>query len=169
MKRSLIVIDMQNDFITGSLGTKEAQAILPNVKKKIEEYNARGDEIIFTRDTHQADYLSTNEGKHLPVKHCIVNTQGWQIADGLEINDCQYINKSTFGWTNWRVYDYFEEIEIIGICSDICVISNALILKATFPEANITVDANCCAGTTPDNHKAALAVMKACQINVIGE
>jgi nicotinamidase-related amidase len=169
MKRSLIVIDMQNDFITGSLGTKEAQAILPNVKKKIEEYNARGDEIIFTRDTHQANYLSTNEGKHLPVKHCIVNTQGWQIADGLEINDCQYINKSTFGWTNWRVYDYFEEIEIIGICSDICVISNALILKATFPEANITVDANCCAGTTPDNHKAALAVMKACQINVIGE
>lgn len=168
MKRTLIVIDMQNDFISESLGTKEAQAIVPNVKKKIEEYKARGDEIIFTRDTHQNDYLSTNEGKHLPVEHCIEGTHGWQIADDLEVEGCRYIDKPTFGWTHWGIHN-FEEIELVGLCTDICVVSNALILKATFPEINITVDASCCAGVTPESHKAALTTMKMCQINVIGE
>ena len=168
MKRTLIVIDMQNDFIDGSLGTKEAQAIVPNVKRKIEEYKARGDEIIFTRDTHYSNYLETNEGKHLPVKHCIVGTEGWEIANGLEVENCLYLNKPTFGYDNWK-YHNFEEIELVGLCTDICVVSNALILKAQFPEANITVDASCCAGVTPESHKAALTTMKMCQINVIGE
>lgn len=166
--KTLIVIDMQNDFITGSLGTPEAQAIVPNVKKKIEEYKARDDDIIFTRDTHYDDYLETSEGKHLPIKHCIYGTLGWQIADGLEVENCRYIDKPTFGWTHWG-HNIFEEVELVGLCTDICVVSNALILKAHFPEINITVDASCCAGVTPEKHKAALEVMKSCQINVIGE
>ena len=169
MKRTLIVVDMQNDFIDGALGTKEAQTIVPNVKKKIEEYKARGDEIIFTRDTHLSNYLETNEGKHLPVEHCIDGTYGWIIADEVNYPEYKHINKKTFGYTLWDYEGEFEEIEIIGLCTDICVVSNALILKATFPEINITVDASCCAGVTPETHKAALTTMKMCQINVIGE
>lgn len=169
MKKTLIVIDMQNDFINGALGTKEAQAIVPNVKKKIEEYKARGDQIIFTRDTHKSDYLNTNEGKHLPVKHCIEGTYGWIIADEVNYPEYKHINKKTFGYTLWDYEDDFEEIEIVGLCTDICVVSNALILKAFYPEINITVDASCCAGVTPESHKAALTTMKMCQINVIGE
>lgn len=166
--KTLIVVDMQNDFIDGALGTKEAQAIIPNVKKKIEEYFNNGDEIIFTRDTHEVEYLSTNEGKHLPIPHCIIGTHGWQIADGLEVPNCNHVSKPTFGWIHWNRRS-FEEIEMIGLCTDICVVSNALILKAMFPEINITVDASCCAGVTPETHKAALQTMKMCQINVIGE
>lgn len=166
--KTLIVVDMQNDFIDGALGTKEAQAIVPNVKKKIKEYKSRGDEIIFTRDTHEANYLDTNEGKHLPVEHCIYGTHGWEIANGLEVENCWYVNKPTFGWTHWNKHD-FNEVEIIGLCTDICIVSNALILKAMFPEINITVDASCCAGVTPESHNAALTTMKMCQINVIGE
>lgn len=169
MKKTLIVIDMQNDFIDGSLGTKEAQAIVPNVKKKIEEYKARGDEIIFTRDTHFDRYLETNEGKHLPVKHCIRGTHGWQISNEIGAGaGYDVIDKITFGYDRWAGYD-FEDVELIGLCTDICVVSNALILKAFFPEIDITVDASCCAGVTPESHKAALEVMKSCQINVMGE
>lgn len=167
--KTLIVIDMQNDFIDGSLGTKEAQAIVPNVKKKIKEYKARGDRVIFTKDTHDNRYLKTNEGKYLPVEHCIKGTYGWDIADGLGNPGDKCIEKTTFGYTNWWYYDDFEEIELVGLCTDICVVSNALILKATFPEINITVDASCCAGVTPESHQAALTTMKMCQINVIGE
>ncbi|MGN0348760.1 MAG: cysteine hydrolase family protein [Roseburia sp.] len=168
MKRTLIVVDMQNDFIDGALGTKEAQGIVENVKAKIKEYQKRGDEIIFTRDTHGEDYLETSEGRGLPVVHCILGTHGWQIADGLEVPDCTYIDKPTFGWTNWNQLD-LEEVEIIGLCTDICVVSNALILKAAFPDVRLTVDASCCAGVTPETHKAALETMKMCQIQVIGE
>ena len=166
--KTLIVVDMQNDFVTGSLGTKEAQAIIPTVRKKIQEYVNRGDQIIFTRDTHYSNYLDTQEGKMLPVEHCMYITKGWQIVEGLEVPGCKYIDKETFGWNNWNDYDY-EEIELIGVCSDICVISNALILKAQFPETKITVDASCCAGVTPELHEAALKVMRSCQINVIGD
>ena len=166
--KTLIVVDMQNDFIDGSLGTKEAVAIVPNVKKKIKEYEANGDRVIFTQDTHDANYLCTNEGKHLPVEHCIVGTHGWEIADGLEVDNCDYVSKPTFGWKHWGNYR-FEEIELVGLCTDICVVSNALILKAMYPEIPITVDASCCAGVTPESHKAALLTMKMCQINVIGE
>ena len=168
--KTLIVVDCQNDFISGALGTKEAQAIVPNVKKKIKEYANRGDDIIFTRDTHFNNYLETNEGKRLPVKHCIEGTHGWQIADGLDVPDCFYIDKPSFGWMFWNMYNMHDaDIEIIGLCTDICVVSNALILKATFPDANITVDASCCAGVTPESHKAALLTMKMCQINIVGE
>lgn len=165
MKRTLIVVDMQNDFIDGSLGTKEAQVIVENVKKKIEQYRANGDEIIFTRDTHQADYLQTPEGKELPVEHCIEGTHGWEIAEGIDIPDCLHIDKPTFGWTKWNQYN-FETIELVGLCTDICVVSNALILKAYFPEAEISVDASCCAGVTPESHEAALTTMKMCQIQI---
>ena len=169
--KTLIVIDMQRDFIDGALGTPEAQAIVPSVKKKIEEYDAREDAIIFTRDTHFDSYLSTNEGKNLPVKHCIVDTHGWKIADGLEVPCARYIDKPTFGWTGWGRLEFEDgdDIEIVGLCTDICVVSNALILKATYPEVKITVDASCCAGVTPESHNAALTTMKMCQINVIGE
>lgn len=170
MKKILIVVDMQKDFIDGSLGTKEAQAIVPNVKKKIEEYKARGDEVIFTRDTHYENYLETNEGKHLPVKHCIKDTFGWQIAEELDTDGCVCIDKETFGFNHWKeLGEDIESIELVGLCTDICVVSNALILKATCPEADIAVDASCCAGVTPESHQAALTTMKMCQINVIGE
>ena len=186
MKKVLIVVDMQNDFIDGALGTKEAQAIVPNVKKKIEEYKARGDKIIFTRDTHQDNYLETNEGKLLPVKHCIENTDGWEISKELNTLLATFIiNKPNFGYIDWVDYlsefniddstdgyvmiEAPEKIELVGLCTDICVISNALILKALYPETEIAVDASCCAGVTPESHKAALTTMKMCQINVIGE
>ncbi len=166
MKNTLIVIDMQNDFISGSLGTSEAQAIVENVKNKISQYSAKGDEIIYTRDTHYPDYLSTPEGKKLPVEHCIKDTHGWQIADGIEAEDAKIIDKPSFGYTGWDKFD-FESIELVGLCTDICVVSNALILKAMFPNAEITVDASCCAGVTPESHRAALETMAMCQINIL--
>lgn len=171
MKRTLIVIDMQNDFIDGSLGTPEAQAIVPRVAEIIDEYKNRGDRIIFTRDTHEENYLRTSEGKKLPVVHCVKDTHGWQIADGLYHAGDEIIDKPSFGWTKWA--DSFDEapeaLELIGLCTDICVVSNALILKALYPDAEITVDASACAGVTPDTHMSALQTMKMCQINVIRE
>lgn len=167
MKKTLIVIDMQKDFIDGALGTKEALAIVDKVKEKITKYQEQGDEIIFTRDTHQADYLNTSEGKHLPVKHCIEGTEGWEIWKGLEVSGAIYINKPTFGYLNWKDY-HLEEVELVGLCTDICVVSNALILKALYPEIKICVDASCCAGVTPESHEAALTTMRMCQVEVIG-
>lgn len=163
--KTLIVIDMQNDFIDGSLGTAEAVAIVDNVKAKIKEYADRGDQIIFTRDTHQEDYMETNEGKHLPVVHCIEGTDGWQIRDGLYAEGAEIINKPSFGYTGWNDYS-FEEVELIGLCTDICVVSNALIIKALFPEIKVSVDSSCCAGVTPESHDAALKTMQMCQIEV---
>ena len=165
--KTLIVIDMQNDFIDGSLGTAEAVAIVDKVKAKIEAAAAAGDQIIFTRDTHQENYMETNEGKHLPVVHCIEGTPGWEIRDGLYVEGADIINKPSFGYTGWSDYD-FEEIELVGLCTDICVASNALILKALFPEIRISVDASCCAGVTPEKHEAALETMRSCQIKVTG-
>ena len=170
--KTLIVIDMQNDFVTGVLGSKEAVAVLPNVKKKIDAYMAAGDEVIFTRDTHGENYLETNEGRHLPVPHCVKGTEGWQVVKEIDCPDCKHIDKPTFGYIHWS--EQFKDsrisgIEIIGVCTDICVISNALILKAVLPEIDISVDASCCAGVTPETHRAALTAMKACQVNVIGE
>lgn len=180
----LVVVDMQNDFITGSLGTPEAQAILPNVKKKINEYVANENLILFTQDTHYANYLNTPEGKKLPVEHCIQDTWGWQIADELIPNDYygEVILKHTFGRNDLGdVINYFlhglseelnkntdiESIEIIGLCTDICVVSNALILKADYYDTcEISVDATCCAGVTPETHECALKTMEMCQIDV---
>lgn len=166
MKKTLIVIDMQKDFIDGALGTKEAQSIVENVKEKITQYRKNGDEIIFTRDTHQQNYLDTNEGKHLPVTHCIEGTEGWQIPAELEVPGAIYINKLSFGYTKWDEYA-LEEVELVGLCTDICVVSNALILKAIYPEIKVSVDASCCAGVTPQSHEAALTTMEMCQVEVI--
>lgn len=165
MKKTLIVVDMQKDFIDGALGTKEAVAIVENVRKKIVQYQTNGDEIIFTRDTHQSDYLNTNEGKYLPVEHCIEGTEGWQIWEGLEVSGAIYINKPTFGYLNWQDYE-LECVELVGLCTDICVVSNALIIKAQYPEIPVSVDASCCAGVTPESHEAALVTMKMCQVEV---
>lgn len=166
MKKTLIVVDMQNDFIDGSLGTDEARAIVGNVKKKIELYRFVGDEVIFTRDTHDENYLNTSEGKKLPVKHCVKGTKGWQIADGLVFDGAIFVDKPTFGWIHWNDMS-FEKIEIVGLCTDICVVSNALILKAQFPDAEIIVDSGCCAGVTPETHRAALDTMRMCQIDIV--
>ena len=178
--KTLIVVDMQKDFIDGALGTNEAVAIVPNVKKKIAEYVERGDQIIFTRDTHSEDYLNTHEGKNLPVVHCVKDSDGWQIPNDIDIPECEHIDKGTFGWNLWGYFisnsgkiipreKELNEIEIIGLCTDICVVSNALILRAVYPESEICVDASCCAGVTPETHKAALDTMRCCQIKIIGE
>lgn len=173
MKNVLIVVDVQNDFVDGALGNKEAQAIIPAVKAKIEKYDQYGREILFTRDSHDGDYLYTSEGRKLPIKHCIMGTRGHRIVDGLETHNSRHIDKQTFGYTGWdEVLDMLgdpDSIEMIGLDTDICVVANALIIKTLRPDIEITVDAGCCAGSTPEKHKAALEVMKSCQINVIGE
>ena len=171
----LIVIDVQNDFVTGCLGTPEARAIVPKVKKKIEEWDG---DLIYTRDTHLDNYLDTPEGKKLPIPHCIEDTDGWQIVDDVftDKNYTRIIDKRTFGYLGWSwELDsftggcYYDEIQLIGLTSNICVVTNALILKTRYPEVEIIVDASCCAGTTPQAHRAAMEVMKSCQITVIGE
>lgn len=174
----LIIIDMQNDFIDGALGTAEAFAIVPNVRKKVEEAVRNGDMIIYTRDTHFENYLETTEGKKLPVKHCIIGTKGWQIPDELLPNSdvFYYIHdKYTFGSTRLPMYIYelndecfdIDEIELVGLCTDICVVSNALLLKSYFYNiCEVSVDATCCAGVTPETHEAALKTMEMCQINI---
>ena len=167
----LIVVDMQKDFIDGALGTKEAQAIVPNVRKKIEEFDG---EVIFTRDTHHKDYLSTQEGRNLPVEHCIEGTAGWEIDKSLQ-PFCKglVVNKPTFGSMAlaeeiWERGDA-QEITLVGLCTDICVISNAMLLKAAMPEVPIIVDRACCAGVTPQSHENALEAMKMCQIKVVND
>lgn len=166
MRKTLIVVDMQNDFIDMALGTPEAVVIVPNVKAKIREYAERGDEIIFTRDTHFENYLETTEGKNLPVEHCIKGTKGWEIADGLYVEGSKIIDKPNFGWPHWAE-EQLEDVEMIGLCTDICVVSNALIIKATFPDAHVKVDASCCAGVTVESHEAALKTMAMCQVEII--
>lgn len=170
----LIVVDMQKDFITGSLGTEEAQAILPKVVDKVNHYDGR---ILFTKDTHTEDYLNTQEGKKLPVKHCILGEDGWLLADELEAaaqkGGWKIYQKPAFGSVELaealkkeHEKEAIEEIELCGLCTDICVISNALLLKAFLPEVPVCVDAACCAGVTPQSHKNALEAMKMCQVSV---
>ena len=166
MKKTLIVIDMQNDFIDMALGTKEAVAIVDNVKSKVSEYAKAGYEIIYTRDTHPENYLETSEGKRLPVPHCIKGTKGWEIADGIYVDGSKIIDKPTFGWTGWAE-ESLEDVLIVGLCTDICVVSNALIIKAAFPDACIKVDKKCCAGVSVESHNAALLTMQMCQIDII--
>ena len=167
----LAVIDMQNDFIDGALGTKEAEAIVQNVAAKIEVYRSEGQMVVFTRDTHGADYLETQEGRHLPVVHCVEGTIGWRISDRLNTDGAPIFNKPAFG--SPALADYaasltgLEEIEVIGLCTDICVISNVLLLKAALPETKITVDSSCCAGVTPESHENALNAMRMCQVCII--
>lgn len=167
----LIVVDMQNDFIDGSLGTKEAEAIVGNVEKKIREWDGL---VVATRDTHSSQYLMTQEGRNLPVEHCIEGTVGWEINPviqaALDEKNAQAINKPTFGSVALAMMLMqcgVTEIQLVGLCTDICVVSNALLLKANMPEVVISVDASCCAGVTPEKHAAALETMKSCQINIL--
>ena len=170
MRKALVVVDMQNDFIDGALGTTEAQEMLPRLVEKLTAEQAAGTVLIFTMDTHDADYLQTQEGQKLPVEHCIRGTAGWQIADALQpfVREAAAIlEKPTFGATALpaALADY-DEIELVGLCTDICVISNALLLKAFYPEKPISVDASCCAGVTPESHANALVAMRMCQVEV---
>ncbi|MBR5134215.1 MAG: cysteine hydrolase [Clostridia bacterium] len=173
MKKLLVVVDMQKDFVDGALGTPEAQAIVDNVVEKIASFDG---DIVATFDTHFENYMDTSEGKHLPVPHCIKGTDGWmldgRVQQALEARGYDTLEKPTFGsvalpvWVRER-YDVNElSIELIGLCTDICVVSNALLLKANFPEMPLSVDASCCAGVTPDSHAAALTTMTMCQIAV---
>lgn len=170
MKKLLVVVDMQNDFIDGSLGTKEAQGIVPAAAARIRDYESAGDAVVFTLDTHGEDYLSTQEGRNLPVEHCIRGTEGWNLEARLAGFEGKRFEKPSFGsleLARWAAEQKFEEIELIGLCTDICVISNAMILKAALPEAVISVNASCCAGVSPESHETALRAMEACQIRVI--
>jgi nicotinamidase/pyrazinamidase len=173
----LIVIDMQNDFVIGSLGTKQAELIVPKVAKKVASFAEDKNIVVFTRDTHDLDYLNTFEGKNLPIEHCIKGTHGWQIVDQLKVyaeKSNAIIDKPTFG--SFELLDFLEplvkkddveEIEICGLCTDICVVANALLLRTKFPEMPIKVDATCCAGVTEESHNCALKTMQSCQIEVV--
>ena len=169
MKKLLIVVDMQKDFIDGSLGTKEAEAVVAEVRRKIEAYEKAGDEVVFTMDTHFDDYLDTQEGRNLPVKHCIKGTDGWRLCEELEGFAGRRFEKSAFGSVECGEYaarGEYESVELVGLCTDICVISNAMVIKALSPELAVKVDGSCCAGVTPESHDNALSAMKMCQIQV---
>ncbi len=170
MKKLLLVIDMQNDFVTGSLGSKEAEKIVYNVKEKIEQYKSNNYNIIFTRDTHFENYLDTQEGKNLPVVHCVKGTNGHEIINELDTTGFEVIDKPSFGSIELSekiAQGNYEEVELCGLCTDICVVSNAIILKAKLPETLISVNSKCCAGVTVESHNSALTTMKMCQVNVI--
>ncbi len=173
MRKILVVVDMQNDFIDGALGTPEAVAIVENVKARIKEYDPA--DVFVTMDTHTPDYLQTQEGRNLPVEHCIKGMEGWRIRSDISdlLMDWHVYEKPTFGSVA-LAEDIAEiaanediEIEVLGLCTDICVVSNALMLKAHMPEVQISVDPSCCAGVTPESHEAALKTMQMCQIKMI--
>lgn len=173
-KKILVVVDMQKDFVDGSLGTREARSIVDNVVKKAEAFEG---EVIFTRDTHKENYMDTQEGRLLPVVHCVENTAGWEIIPELEKirleRSCRCYDKPTFGCIRlaedmkreWDAGD-IESVELIGLCTDICVVSNALLIKAFSPELPVLADSACCAGVTPEKHEAALETMRSCQITI---
>lgn len=173
----LIVVDLQNDFVDGALGTEEARNIVPRVIKKVREFDGT---VIFTRDTHRSNYMDTQEGKQLPVEHCIAYSDGWELVDELEAIKMKAgwraYSKSTFGSVDLavdlraeHVKQKIESIEVVGLCTDICVISNVLLLKSYLPEVPLSVDADCCAGITPEKHEAALETMRSCQVIVSGK
>ncbi len=174
MQEILIVVDMQNDFVYGSLGTPEAQRIVDHVAEKIMQFEGR---VLFTKDTHESDYLETQEGVRLPVEHCIRGTKGWELVPAIEalrLPDTPVIEKPTFGSSELvsllerlNEEEPIRSITLVGLCTDICVISNALLIKAYFPEIPIAVDATCCAGVTVESHQRALDAMRVCQIDVI--
>ncbi len=173
MQKVLIVVDMQNDFIDGALGTAEAVNIVPAVLEKIKTFDGT---VIYTRDTHEENYMETQEGGNLPVPHCIRGTKGWEIRKELQMAGADVVDKPTFGsralgekLVKMNEAEEIASITLIGLCTDICVISNAFVIKAFLPEVPIIVDARCCAGVTPESHKQALAAMKVCQIQVEGE
>ena len=173
--RVLVVVDMQNDFVDGSLGTKEAQAIIPKVKVKIDEYDKTHDLILYTQDTHNDKYMMTQEGRNLPVEHCVKETEGWEIVKDIPVKTVPYA-KNTFGSVKLALdlakdneIFLIESVELVGVCTGICVLSNAVLIKSMLPEVPIIVDASCCACVTPESHKTALDAMKLLQIKVVNE
>ena len=174
MLNILVVVDMQNDFIDGALGTPEAVAIVPKVVEKIKNFDGT---VLFTRDTHGSSYLYTQEGRNLPVEHCIKGTKGCEIRSEIEaLRKTEAIDKVTFGSSVlpeklllMNALEHIDSITFVGLCTDICVISNALLVKASLPEVPIYVAASCCAGVTPESHENALKAMEACQIRIIGK
>ena len=175
-RKILVAVDLQNDFIDGALGTKEAEAIVSAAAARIREWREAGADIFATLDTHEANYTETQEGKRLPVPHCIRGTEGWQLNPVIReaLGECTLVEKPTFG--SIRLPELIREkigdgkgatIELIGLCTDICVVSNALLLKAAFPETTVQVNAACCAGVTPEKHKAALETMASFQIDIL--
>lgn len=169
MSKVLIVIDMQNDFVTGALGSTMAQEIVPKVVERVNKAVTDGDYLIFTKDTHFDDYMETLEGEKLPIPHCIKDSEGWEIIPQLKENVTNVIEKYTFGsiFSLPGAVASVEEIELIGVCTDICVVSNALVLRAYYPNKKITINSKCCAGTSIEAHESALSVMKSCQIDII--
>ena len=170
MQKVLVVVDMQNDFINGALGSSEAEAIVPYVTDRVKNFDGR---VIFTRDTHTKDYLQTQEGAKLPVPHCIEGTHGWELCPSLAPLAAEIVDKPTFGSTALAAFlyeadrlDHIEEIELLGLCTDICVISNAILLKSALLDTEIVIDSRGCAGVTPQSHQNALEAMKMCQITV---
>ncbi len=175
MRKILVVVDMQNDFVTGALGSTQAQAILPSVLEYVKAFSG---EVLFTMDTHDPDYLDSREGKKLPVIHCVKHTPGWELVPSLDAFvkefDCPVFCKTTFGSTQLAQYlsgenekEAIDEIQLIGVCTDICVISNALTLRSFLPETPISVVASCCAGVTPQSHQTALDAMAGCQVEIL--
>jgi len=181
MKKILIVVDVQVDFRNGVLGTKEADKAIPHIMSIIKEYQANGDRIIYTKDTHDESYLETREGKALPIPHCIYGTQGWEAVYELQDLGCEHnandiFLKKTFGSAElaqeamqWSDCEEDVEIKFVGFCTDICVITNVLLVRTFAPEARIVVDVRGCAGVTPEKHQAALEVMRSCQVTLAGE
>ncbi len=174
MERLLIVVDMQNDFVDGALGTPEAVAIVENVVEKIKNHCGL---VVYTRDTHPENYLKTQEGKNLPVVHCVKGTPGWELNPAVQetVGGREIFDKPTFGSVELAHYvaklfqaHKINEVELIGLCTDICVLSNAILLKAAEPELKVSVDASCCAGVTPQSHQNALEAMKMCQVEIVG-
>ncbi len=167
----LVIVDMQKDFIDGSLGTKEAVAILPRVAERLKQARRDGERVVFTRDTHHENYLSTQEGRNLPVVHCVEGTDGWQIDRTLTVGDSMVFDKPGFGSEALTSYlkslPDLAQVEFIGLCTDICVITNAMMVKGALPEVPLSVRADCCAGVTPESHENALAAMKLCQIQIL--
>ena len=171
MDKAIIVIDMQNDFVYGELGTEQAIEMLPRLVAKLDKVvKEKSADLIFTQDTHKDDYLSTQEGRNLPIVHCIKNTEGWELIHDVK-RFTPYakavIEKKTFGSTRLpSLIKPYKEVEFVGVCTDICIISNALLVKAFYPELVVSVDSKCCAGVTPESHATALAAMKACQCKI---
>ena len=174
-KKVLFVIDMQVDFVTGALANSEAQKIVGRIAEKIKAYQDAGHYVFFTRDTHGENYMDSQEGRLLPVEHCIEGSEGWQIVEGLRAFATKenILDKPSFGslelpkWVYKKTDGDFDEMEFCGVCTDICVISNAMIMKAAFPEITLTVDSSCCAGVTTESHQTALDAMAACQMNIL--
>ena len=167
MHKTLIVVDAQNDFITGALGSEKAQEVLINIRKKIQECREKGYKIIFTMDTHDGDYFETIEGKNLPIMHCRFKFKGWELADGLFQEGDRIVYKDTFGTLAWGKMEDLGDVEIIGYCTNICVISNALIIKSLSEYFDVIVDSSCCCGTSEEEHNMALQIMKCNHVKVI--